>query len=151
MHHVFQFLKARDDYIQSLKEETLKQLIILTEDQTKYKTILLNLLLQGLYLLLENEVLLKCRKRDLDIVKQLLPQAITKYKQEFNNKDLKVNIDEKNFLPDESAGGIELYAMGGKIKVSNTIEARLNMIFTQILPEIRQKLFGANKNRIYHD
>lgn len=50
-----------------------------------------------------------------------------------------------------SAGGIELYAMGGKIKVSNTIEARLSMIFNQILPEIREKLFGVNLNRKYHD
>ena len=49
------------------------------------------------------------------------------------------------------AGGVELYAMGGKIKVSNTIEARLTMIFDQILPEIREKLFGANLNRKYHD
>jgi len=50
-----------------------------------------------------------------------------------------------------SAGGVELYAMGGKIKVSNTIEARLAMIFNQILPEIREKLFGVNQNRKYHD
>lgn len=49
------------------------------------------------------------------------------------------------------AGGVELYAMGGKIKVSNTIEARLSMIFHQILPEIREKLFGVNRNRKYHD
>jgi V-type H+-transporting ATPase subunit E len=49
------------------------------------------------------------------------------------------------------AGGVELYAMGGKIKVSNTIEARLSMIFNQILPEIREKLFGVNQNRKYHD
>jgi V-type H+-transporting ATPase subunit E len=41
--------------------------------------------------------------------------------------------------------------MGGKIKVSNTIEARLLMIFNQILPEIREKLFGVNQNRKYHD
>ncbi len=41
--------------------------------------------------------------------------------------------------------------MGGKIKVSNTIEARLAMIFNQILPEIREKLFGVNLNRKYHD
>jgi V-type H+-transporting ATPase subunit E len=49
------------------------------------------------------------------------------------------------------AGGVELYAMNGKIKVSNTIEARLSMIFNQILPEIREKLFGVNQNRKYHD
>ncbi|CAF1373678.1 unnamed protein product, partial [Adineta steineri] len=76
---------------------------------------------------------------------------INKYKQELKQKDLKITIDEKNFLPDDSAGGVELYAMGGKIKVSNTVEARLLMIFNQILLEIREKLFGVNQNRKYHD
>ncbi|CAF1381082.1 unnamed protein product [Adineta steineri] len=65
--------------------------------------------------------------------------------------NLQITIDEKNFLPDDSAGSVELYAMGGKIKVSNTTEARLSMIFNQILPEIREKLFGVNQNRNYHD
>ena len=49
------------------------------------------------------------------------------------------------------AGGIELYAVGRKIKISNTIEARLTTIFNQILPEIRGKLFGVNQNRKYYD
>jgi V-type H+-transporting ATPase subunit E len=58
---------------------------------------------------------------------------------------------KKRFFFTSRAGGVELYAMGGKIKVSNTIEARLGMIFDQILPEIREKLFGVNQNRKYHD
>ncbi|CAF1430420.1 unnamed protein product, partial [Adineta steineri] len=90
-------------------------------------------------------------RNDRDLVQELIPDAINKYKQELKQKDLKITIDEKNFLPDDSAGGVELYAMGGKIKVSNTIEARLSMIFNQILPEIREKLFGVNLNRKYHD
>ncbi|CAF4154347.1 unnamed protein product, partial [Adineta steineri] len=88
---------------------------------------------------------------DTNLVKQLIPVAMHRYKQELKQKDIKITIDDKNFLPDESAGGIELYAMGGKIKVSNTIEARLSMIFNQILPEIREKSFGVNQNRKYHD
>jgi len=144
-------LKARDDYVQSLKEEARKQLTILTQDRSKYPTILANLIAQGLFLLMEKEVTVRCRRKDYDLVQQLIPDAMNRYKQELKQKDIKITIDDKNFLPDESAGGIELYAMGGKIKVSNTIESRLAMIFTQILPEIREKLFGANQNRKYHD
>jgi len=140
-------LKARDDYVQSLKEEAKKQLAILTHDRSKYTTILANLIAQGLFLLMEKEVTLRCRRTDIDLVKQLIPEAINRYKQELKQQDIKVSIDDKNFLPEDSAGGVELYAMGGKIKVSNTIEARLSMIFNQILPEIREKLFGVNKNR----
>ncbi|CAF1116000.1 unnamed protein product [Adineta ricciae] len=144
-------LKARDDYVQTLKEEARKQLSILAQERSKYTTILANLIAQGLFLLMEKDVTIRCRRNDVDLVKQLVPDTINRYKQELKQKEIQVNIDEKNFLPDDSAGGIELYAMGGKIKVSNTIEARLAMIFNQILPEIREKLFGVNQNRKYHD
>ncbi|CAF4033515.1 unnamed protein product [Rotaria sp. Silwood2] len=103
-------LKAHDDYIQALKEEARKQLTILTQDRTKYSTVLSNLITQGLFLLMKNDVTIRC-----------------------------------------PAGSVELYAMSGKIKVSNTIEPRLSMIFNQILPEIREKLFDVNQNRKYHD
>lgn len=61
------------------------------------------------------------------------------------------NSYEKNsfFIFIFSIGGIEVYAMEGKIKVSNTIDDRLILIFDQILPEIREKLFGINPNRKY--
>ncbi|CAF4923501.1 unnamed protein product [Rotaria socialis] len=100
---------------------------------------------------MEKEINLRCRRNDYELVQQLIPDAIQRYKQELKQNDIKVTIDDKNFLADDSAGGVELYAMGGKIKVSNTIEARLAMIFNQILPEIREKLFGVNQNRKYHD
>lgn len=144
-------LKARDDYVQALKEEARKQLAILTQDRSKYTTILGNLLAQGLFLLMESDVTIRCRKIDYDLVQQLIPEAVHRYKNELKQTKIQVSVDNKNFLADDSAGGIELYAMGGKIKVSNTIEARLSMIFNQILPEIREKLFGANLNRKYHD
>ena len=46
-----------------------------------------------------------------------------------------------------STGGIEILAFKGKIKVDNTLEARLEMISRQILPGVRSKLFGANPSR----
>ncbi|CAF1135751.1 unnamed protein product [Adineta steineri] len=100
---------------------------------------------------MEKDVTIRCRRNDTNLVKQLIPDAIERYKQELKQKDIKITIDDKNFLPAESAGGIELYAMGGKNKVSNIIEARISMIFHQILPEIREKLFDVNQNRKYHD
>ncbi|CAF1338373.1 unnamed protein product [Adineta steineri] len=100
---------------------------------------------------MEKDVTIRCRRNDTNLVKQLIPDAIERYKQELKQKDIKITIDDKNFLPAESAGGIELYAMGGKNKVSNIIEARLSMIFNQILPEIREKSFGVDQNRKYHD
>jgi V-type H+-transporting ATPase subunit E len=95
-------LKARDDYVQTLKEEARKQLSILTQDQSKYKTILGNLISQGLFLLMEKDVTLRCRRNDSALVQQLIPEAINRYKQELKQKDIKVSVDEKNFLPEDS-------------------------------------------------
>ena len=50
-----------------------------------------------------------------------------------------------------SAGGIEMYAHKGKIKVDNTLEARLQMIGESTMPQIRTALFGANENRKFND
>jgi V-type H+-transporting ATPase subunit E len=95
-------LKARDDYVQTLKEEAKKQLINLTQDRTKYKTILANLIAQGLFLLMEKDVTLRCRRNDSDLIQQLIPDVINRYKQELKQKDIKITVDEKNFLPDDS-------------------------------------------------
>ena len=95
-------LKARDDYVQSLKEEARKQLAILAEDNSKYQTILSNLITQGLFLLMEKDVTIRCRQKDRELVQQLIPDAINKYKQDLKQQDIKVSIDDKNFLADDS-------------------------------------------------
>lgn len=46
-----------------------------------------------------------------------------------------------------SCGGVEMLTKGNRIKISNTLEARLEMLAQQMLPEIRAMLFGANPNR----
>jgi len=57
----------------------------------------------------------------------------------------------KTFVTIFSSGGVELYAQRGKIKVNNTLEARLEMIAAQKLPQIRNSLFGINQNRKFMD
>ena len=44
-----------------------------------------------------------------------------------------------------------MYAQKGKIKVCNTLEARLSMIADQKLPQIRTSLFGINESRKFLD
>ncbi|CAF3629186.1 unnamed protein product [Adineta steineri] len=73
-------LKALDDYVQTLKEEGRKQLLILTQDRSKYKTILANLTAQGLFLLMEKDVTIRCRRNDRDLIKELIPDATNKLK-----------------------------------------------------------------------
>lgn len=44
-----------------------------------------------------------------------------------------------------------MLAQKGKIKISNTLEARLELIAQQLVPQIRTALFGRNINRKFLD
>uniref|UniRef100_A0A7E4VJW1 V-type proton ATPase subunit E n=1 Tax=Panagrellus redivivus TaxID=6233 RepID=A0A7E4VJW1_PANRE len=143
-------LKAREDHLRGVLDEATNNLARISADTARYPSILKGLLLQGLYQLLEKDVVLRCRRKDEELVKKLLPESLEELKKVWDNTS-KVTIDTHNYLSDESAGGVELYAKGGKIKVSSTLESRLGLIAGQIVPQIRTALFGPNPNRKFFD
>ncbi|XP_072915506.1 V-type proton ATPase subunit E 1 [Hemitrygon akajei] len=143
-------LKARDDLISGLLNEARQRLSRVAKDSTKYRSLLDGLLLQGFYQLLEPVVIIRCRKQDVELVKASISRNVPIYKKSVN-KDIEIHIDQENFLPEDIAGGIEMYNSSGKIKVSNTLESRLELIAQQMMPEIRVNLFGANQNRRFLD
>lgn len=72
----------------------------------------------------------------------------------FKGRDsLKCNvaIDEKNFLPewDESnpknscLGGFEMYAKKNRIVCSQTLDARMELVYAMAIPAIREMLFPS--------
>lgn len=143
-------LKAREDHIQTVLTEARQSLVSIAKDQQKYPKILEGLIAQGLCQLLEVQVLVRCRQVDLNIVASAIPGAVALVKDQIK-KDCQVKLDEDTFLPNDCAGGVELFAQRTKIKVSNTLEARLAMIAEQKLPEMRNALFGRNENRKFLD
>ncbi|GFQ67755.1 v-type proton ATPase subunit E [Trichonephila clavata] len=143
-------LKAREDHIRAVLEEAKKKLHTKTKDSAQYQEVLKNLILQAVFQLLEPEVSIRCRKQDMDLVEKALSTVAKEY-QEVVGKQCKVNVDKDNYLSPECAGGIELTAQKGKIKINNTLESRLDMISQQLLPEIRETLFGPNPNRRFKD
>lgn len=91
---------------------------------------------------MEGEVVLKCRKSDLELVKQVSDAAAEDYKalmkrevKYFNDREvpLKIIIEDKRFLAEYNAnegsdscmGGIVLHARRGRIVCSNTLDERL--------------------------
>ncbi|CAK7299036.1 V-type proton ATPase subunit E 1 isoform 2-T2 [Lycaon pictus] len=107
-------------------------------------------LITGLYQLLEPRMIVRCRKQDFPLVKAAVQKAIPMYKIA-TKKDVDVQIDQESYLPEEIAGGVEIYNGDRKIKVSNTLESRLDLIAQQMMPEVRGALFGANANRKFLD
>jgi len=140
-------LKSREDLIQRLKEDAAKQLYAVSADEARYAKLLTNLVAQALYRLVEKEVLIKCREKDLKLVKRAVDEAVVLYQQAIK-RDVKVTILNTHLPPDIS-GGIEAYTTDHKIKVVNTLDARLDMLFNQMIPEVREKLFGKNTNRVH--
>ncbi|XP_046565200.1 V-type proton ATPase subunit E 1-like [Haliotis rubra] len=145
-------LKAREDHIKVLLEDCSKRLETgrVTEDKAKYQKVLEGLISQGLYQLLETNVTIRCREVDRDIVQAAIPSAVDSYKTATKGRDVKVTVDTDNYLPSDIAGGVELVSQS-KFKVENTLDSRLDLISQQMLPELREILFGKNPNRRFMD
>jgi len=107
-------------------------------------------MIQATFQLLEATVFVVCRQKDLPIVEGLMENVIKAYK-DATATELTIKIHPKKFLPDDSAGGINLCNYNESIIISNTMEARLALITRQKLPEMRAQLFGTNPNRKFKD
>nr|CAG4643550.1 EOG090X0F8Y [Ilyocryptus agilis] len=143
-------LQAQQQHIQNLLGEARNRLGKASADRNSYGRVVRDLIIQALFQIMEPQVTIRCRQADLDLVESILPDAVAKYR-EAMHKECQVSIAKENFLPADTCGGVELYAFQGRIRVNNTLENRLEMIASQMLPEMRTKLFGANANRKFHD
>jgi len=143
-------LKVREDHVRNVLDVSRKRLGEVTKDPTRYGELLKLVIIQGLYQLVEPQVVIRVRQVDVPIVESILSSCIETYKQ-LTKKDVIVKIDPENFLPAESCGGVELFALKGRIKINNTLESRLELIAQQLVPEIRSALFGRNLNRKFTD
>jgi len=143
-------LKAREDHVKNVLDEGKANLSRISGDANRYPSILKGLIMQALFQMLEKELSLRCRQIDVELVEQLLPGCLDELQKTWGDKT-HVTIDKDNFLPPDSAGGVEVLTKGGKIRVSSTLESRLDLIANQMIPEIRSTLFGVNQNRKFLD
>nr|XP_019604160.1 PREDICTED: V-type proton ATPase subunit E 2 isoform X1 [Rhinolophus sinicus] len=105
-----------------------------------------NDLISGLLRLLEPVVIVRCRPQDHLLVEAAVQKAIPEY-MAVSQKCVQVQVDRELHLAMNAAGGVEVYSGNQRIKVSNTLESRLDLLAKQKMPEIRKALFGANPNR----
>lgn len=98
---------------------------------------------------METFVVVRCRQQDIHIVEGL-SEEITDVYESIVKKKVIITLDS-SYLPSETTGGVELLAQKGRIKISNTLEARLELIAQQLIPQIRTALFGRNLNRKFTD
>ncbi|KAF2770334.1 vacuolar ATP synthase subunit E [Teratosphaeria nubilosa] len=122
-----------------------------TGDKGRYQKALAGLILEGLYALNERKVGLRVRKKDEEVVKKAVEEARKEYKEKMGGREVEVVVEEKERLPEGSAGGVVILNGNGKIDINNTFEERLKILETDALPAVRTTLFGENKNRKFKD
>merc|ERR1711990_438653 len=143
-------LKSREEHINAVNDKAKEQLAQLSKNEAEYGKMLSNLWIQACYVLLENDILINCREQDVKLIQSVADFVVTTYKKA-TNSDLKYEINQKGFLPSDSAGGLSISNKSGSIIIENTLEARLSMLSTKSLPSMRNELFGANPNRKFLD
>ncbi|KJZ79390.1 V-type proton ATPase subunit E [Hirsutella minnesotensis 3608] len=143
-------LGARQELLDGIFQAAEKQLADGTKDKGRHQKILKGLILEGLYALNDKQVQLRARKKDYDLVKKALDEAVKEYKKEVA-KDVECLLDEENPLPEGSAGGVIIIGGGGKIDINNTFETRLELLKESAAPAVRESLFGKNPNRKFFD
>jgi len=145
-----QALKVREDHVRGVLDEARRRLGEVTKNEKLYKELLEKLIIQGLLQLLEPNVGIRVRTQDEAIVASLLPSILEQY-QAKAGKPVNLKIDNETYLSPDACGGIDLLAQRGKIKIANTLEARLDLIAQQLVPNTRIALFGPNPNRKFND
>lgn len=92
-------LAARQQLLDDIFDAASKRLVEGSKDKAKYKVILKNLLLEGLYALSESDIQVRARKEDYSVVKDAIKDAEEDYKKNTGN-ETKVTIDEENPSPE---------------------------------------------------
>merc|ERR1712232_567462 len=144
-------IKARQGVITKLSEDVRQKLAKDLKDEGQSKPFVTKLITQGLLMLLETNVAVKCRKQDLNMVTSIVNKAAEDYtavikEQTGASKQCKVEVDKNNFLPETCLGGIILSCHGGNITIDNTIDVRLKLVMEQDKPAIRRLLFPQSRS-----
>lgn len=96
-------LSARQELLDQLFEDANKKLAdSASKDKNKYEKVLKDLILEGLYALVnEKKVTVRCRKKDDDVVKKAAEGAKEEYKKNMK-RDIEVAVDDKERVAEGS-------------------------------------------------
>ena len=140
-------MKVRDDLLKTLLQEAAGKCAVVAKGGN-YPQLLQKLIVQSLIKIEENEVVIYCRAADLAKVQMVLPMAVSEYVEIMKREStvtlkplVTINADRSKDLPDDTAGGVVLTALEGHIKCDNTLKSRLDLVYEELLPAIREILF----------
>lgn len=141
-------MKSRDELLEQLKADCLGKLGSVSSAPS-YPRLLQSLIVQGLIKIEEQVVEIQCRAEDKAIVTKVLPEALKEYQQAMKENghtvrgvNPKVTISN-TVLPSKSCcGGVILTACYNRIVLNQTLDERLIIAYTDLMPDVRAGLFG---------
>lgn len=140
-------MRNRDDLLKQLLNEAGGKCAMVARG-ANYSQLLQKLIIQGLIKIEDLEVKVYCRPEDKAAVAEILPGAVEEYVsiiKEASGITMKpkvsMNEDESLDLPESTYGGVKMTSLNGKIVCDNTMLARLNLVYEELLPSIREILF----------
>eukprot|EP00747_Dinoflagellata_sp_TGD_P162991 gnl/TRDRNA2_/TRDRNA2_181227_c0_seq1.p1 gnl/TRDRNA2_/TRDRNA2_181227_c0~~gnl/TRDRNA2_/TRDRNA2_181227_c0_seq1.p1 ORF type:complete len:238 (+),score=77.17 gnl/TRDRNA2_/TRDRNA2_181227_c0_seq1:87-800(+) len=152
-------IKCRQDMLGLISDASKEAIVRQMANEASHKDLVTKLITQGLLMLLEDEVMVRCRQSDQKLVESCLATSASEYQkivatETGASKVCKVALDKATFLPPapqkgseiKSAsclGGVMLLCAGGSITIDNTIDARLDLVMEQGKPTIRKLLFDG--------
>merc|ERR1712039_450588 len=152
-------IKARQDVMGKLASDTKSALVDELKNEAKMKEFLTKLITQGMLMLLEEEVQVRCRAVDDKLVASCLEAASKEYTKAVAaetgaSKQCKLTLDTIVKLappPGDASskswnsclGGVVLACHNGSITIDNTIDSRLGLVLEQSKPTIRGLLFTS--------
>mmetsp|Transcript_71871 Transcript_71871/g.163152 ORF Transcript_71871/g.163152 Transcript_71871/m.163152 type:complete len:233 (+) Transcript_71871:85-783(+) len=148
-------IKARQEVMNKVAQDSKQKLVTELKDAAKSKAFITKLIVQGLLMLLEQDVTIRCREADKALVQSILKQAADDYAKVIKvetgaTRTCRLTLDEKQYLPPAPVegregksclGGVMLFCQNGKISIDNTIDLRLQLVMEQDKPAIRSLLF----------
>jgi V-type H+-transporting ATPase subunit E len=144
-------MKVRDELLNTLLSEAGSKCAVVTRGQN-YPQLLQKLIVQGLIKIEEMEVTVYCRQEDIKTVQKILQPAVAEYVEIMKRESgvtlkptLFVNENRAKDLVESTYGGVLLTACRGKIVCDNTMQARLSLVYQELLPAIRAILFPEDQ------
>jgi len=148
-------IKTRQDIIGKVADDTRVALVEELKNDAKAKQFITKLIVQGLLMLLEQEVQVRCRAVDDSLVASCLADAQAEYAkivktETGTEKTAALSLDTDVKLPAAPSGqhgptclgGVVLACQNGTITIDNTIDSRLGLVLEQAKPTIRHLLFS---------
>jgi len=137
-------VKARQAVINQIQEDCKGTLA----KEGQNKGFLTKCIVQGLLMMLETEVQIRCRASDVKLVESVLSDASAEYNKLIKNtcgvdKKCSLSIDKSMPVDPAILGGVVLACHNGLITIDNAIDLRLRLAMEQDKPAIRKLMFGV--------